>query len=883
MSSSSSSNFDFSKKLFTKNSLNILLSNSINYIGLLSNNKNSKEIAFSDIKNFHISNTSFSSKANNNIILHAKLLAKKKMSKKYDCTKEKYDSYIINYLLRNDNCHIVTLFKDILLNYSNLEFINKFYKMGKIRRILGEIYNFFKNYFSFYCKPIFNQINFNILFRNYFENKAKCFLSIESSKISENKTENDSDSIDNNTSETLNQSQHIFNHYVKEFLDNITGLSNVNGIDEKNSQEGTINLNIDNEKFEIYMENKRDYSNNSTFVDIIKYININSTKNNVDRKNKLKLKKRLLAADNIRKNDRNKNFNINFELNRKTSNKNKITIDKLNLLSKKIKLNNFGIKINKKNLFHISNNNDKKTLINNIHINKNTITEENKKDKDFGIKNNFLKSKKIFIPISNSNLNSNNDYKFKKIDIMKINKRNNLNYVNDHKNKENKEINNNISKNNNNQKNKSKNKSKKENKIISQKNSFKVKKKLSRNKKLTKEINQNFYFSNQNNNQKGEYKSNIKNSKKVINKTYIKRKSNNKSNNKLSRNNSKTIIPILKNNLYRQKTKFLKNSLEKIIKNLNQKIIRVFPSKSNLNSIHTNKSHNCNKSNLFKTIIADSIMSANNNVNNALTHMKASTLVNNNANIKNLKCSIHSENRSYKLKSLKLKVKKRRYKPINKNIRLNYNTNFLYLHSANTTLNNKSILLNNYSPNTSNNFRNKNSLKLLTKSKNMKEYNSLYMHNKIKNIKSICIKNSIRPIKKSNLNVNEQKYKSFIKINSFNSQEFQNIFSSKEKINLTNNSININKNYRMNRNITIKNNQIIKYNRIKKKIGKSNKSRNNVNTIIINNSKIYIENGNLIFKDKENIKIKTMNSFHNKSQSTYGLNLENKKGMINKI
>lgn len=131
MSSSSLSNIDLSKKLFTKNSLNNLLNNSIHYIAPLKNNKNSNQISISAIKGFQISNSSFSSKANRNIILHAQFLAKKKMAKKYNCTKEKYDSYIINNVLRNDNCHIVTLFKDILLNYSNLEFFTKFIKLIK--------------------------------------------------------------------------------------------------------------------------------------------------------------------------------------------------------------------------------------------------------------------------------------------------------------------------------------------------------------------------------------------------------------------------------------------------------------------------------------------------------------------------------------------------------------------------------------------------------------------------------------------------------------------------------------------------------------------------------------------------------------------------------
>ena len=322
MSSTILSNINHSKKLFSKNPLNNLLNNSIRYTCPSKYNKSSYEIdteSFSAIKGFQISNSSFSAKENKNIILHMKILAKEKMSKKYNCTKDKYNSYIINNILRNDYCHIVALFKDILLNYSNLEFITNFYKMYKYRSLISELYSFYKNYFYFYCKPIFNQISLNIMLKNYYENQAKCFLKIdfnENSKNSENKSDNDTNSIDNKTIETLSQSQHIFNHYVKEFLEEKTDLTNANDADEEQSKEETMNLNMDNEKLEIFKENKKDYSNNSTFADIVNYMSIKKTNNNnnINKQDKNILKKSILVKNKNKMKDNNKINNSKAEL-----------------------------------------------------------------------------------------------------------------------------------------------------------------------------------------------------------------------------------------------------------------------------------------------------------------------------------------------------------------------------------------------------------------------------------------------------------------------------------------------------------------------------------------------------------------------------------------
>ena len=862
---------------FPKSSLNNISINSIRYIGPSKSNKCPQEFdieSYSAIKGFQISNSSFSSNSNKSLIFHIKSLAKEKITKKYNCTKEIYDIYIINNILRNDNCHVVTKFKDVLLDYSNLEFIINFYQRNKIKKLIEEFYNFYKNYFYFYCKPIFNCLNTNILMKNYYEIKAKCFLNIELNENSKNienksdknnKSNNDTNNPENKTIETLSDSQNIFNYYVKEFLENVSDMSNV--VDEDNLEDGTINLNIENEKFEIFKENKREYSNNSTFIDIVNYMN-RIKRNNNDRKEKLILKKSILKCQrNMIKSNINR-----LVLNGKKNNKNKIPINKVNALLKKIKLKKFGKKLNKKLFLKC----DNKSLSNNIKSN--TINIGSNKNKDLGIKNDFLNLKNFFV--YNSNLNLNYNKNFNKIEYMKINKRintNNNNDINEYKNKENKEIiNNNILNNQKHKKNNSKSKNNtkyiKENKLNNQKISFKINK-ISRNKKLSKDTIQDSFLNQiPNENQSSEYKSIIK-KKRLVHNTYIKNKTN-KRNKILSNDKSKTIVPIIKNNHYRNKTKFIRNSIEKIFKNLYQKMRRVIPNKSNLNSIHINKSHNYNISSLYNTLIVGSNMNKINN-ENMISYTNTNTNKSTYNNIKNLKCSINNDNSA----EIKMNVSKIKYKIRNKKqLGQNYYSNF-YLNSTNTTLNNKSIHLLNrtcenniYSTNALNNYRNKKSLKSLNKNNKM--------NNKVKNIKSIINKNRKCSIKKLKINITENKFRNFKKINAFNTQISQKTFNDKNESKEKLSNFNIFKHYKMNSNtICVKNNSKIKNNDKdnKFKIKTTTKRNPKSKTIIINNSKIYIENGNIIIKDKANFKIN--NTYHNKSQSTFGINLENKRGI----
>ena len=172
-------NYNYRHTLITIDSI---LTNSIHNLESIRNDKFSYEIdteSYSNINNFQISKSSLSKKNIKNLILQIKSLAKEKIIKKYNCTKDKYYSSIINYILRNDYCHIVSLFKDLLLNYSDIECIDKYNQKKEIKKSFKKFYSFYHIYFQFYCKPIFNCISICKFMRNYYEIKLKCFLNIE--------------------------------------------------------------------------------------------------------------------------------------------------------------------------------------------------------------------------------------------------------------------------------------------------------------------------------------------------------------------------------------------------------------------------------------------------------------------------------------------------------------------------------------------------------------------------------------------------------------------------------------------------------------------------------------------------------------------------------
>ena len=895
MTSSPSSNIGYFNYDLPINSVSNMFQNSIRYIDKKNYDINLNDIindSNSNIKNFQISFSYVSSRGNNKSILsQVESIVRRKIIKKYNCTNDKYNFYIINNILRNDYCHIVSRFKDILINSPDVEYFYKYHKKVENEDLLKKLYLFYQNYFNFYCKPVFSNIALALIFKTYFDKKAKCFLNIEynsdTSKFQDNKSKKiiEESSIGSETKSKINQEK-IFDKDIKESLDNVSIMTT---IPDNTGKDSSINLKIEKEKIEIFRENKREYSNDSTFVEIIDYIrnkkNYTKNFNNISNNN-LNIMKDLIKRELLRnknkmiknylsynKNDCESNINRNNILNViKRKNKKKIPVNKINVLLKKIKTNNFGKKVNKNAL----NENIVKSLDN-----------LNKKIESLSVKNSNLNNKE-------------KQNKSKKSNGKKI-----CGYINEYQNKEN------LNNNNNHKPFKKINKTinnlitNKDSKIINQKIILKKKKKRSRNKNPLYQSIQSMSSFNQNTDKNII----IKNKRISLHKTFAK---NQPCNNKtISINNNdtlKTIAPSTKINHLRHKTKFIKyQNIEKIFKNIYSKIKKQNINKNNFNTIHINNNHN-NKQNIFKSLIIDNYNNHMNTINYNNSNPPNNFLINSSiSNIYSRKSFKYSVNNLGSFKILQRINNSKDKNKYNKNITRRYNTNFDQ-NSLNTFQTNKSNSLNKtYESNCiTNNLINNNSYSLKKSYKSLSKNKKNICNKKLKKLEYNRMRN-IKSINSYSINSNgkiqiisdENLFKNFKKINSFNkrkngkNQKLEDIINNNKKEikinkkilfkiaknfcekNKDKNSItlgtfesNRNNNYNLNRNLNIFKNRDQKIrnlyikNRNKANI---NYSKYNINHIIYNNIKETYGNN--------------MSIFHNKSLSTYGLELNSKKYM----
>ena len=333
-----------------------------------------------------------------------------KIKKKYDCTPSKYDSNILELLLNNMDCHLVSVFKEKMLTDFVEEFLRRKYNISEIRERIPKFSIYYKNYLHFFCKPTYNCFKFNKIIQNYGEKKAEIYYKenyqggVTNDEENNGMEESSSNEESSNKEDEyeFNEDGNIFNQMVKEKLDNVTVMTTIN-----TTGNNTINLNMNNEKIEVFSENKAEISNDTTIGDIIDDIKNEMKKIRIKKKNNsTKVKKFKYSYRNIRnyslKNQENfkdnkyhKNSSIEIkkkvnskEISKKllnkgnkdniNNNKNKFSHDKI--ISQKIKSQIFkynieSYKINKNRLHKISHEKIQKILKN--RYSKNTYNDIN--------------------------------------------------------------------------------------------------------------------------------------------------------------------------------------------------------------------------------------------------------------------------------------------------------------------------------------------------------------------------------------------------------------------------------------------------------------------------------------------------------------------------
>ena len=327
-----------------------------------------------------------------------RIMAYNNLIKKYNFNADKYNLLCVNYLLNNTYCHLVSQFKEkMITDYIN-EFLRRQYTMKEIKERIPKFYLYYKHYSIFFGQPFIKNFNFNkliqkngekkarIYYKNHYQNGESKDEGNENLGFAQSESANDGDNENSNKlkNNKLKNSSHIFDKSIKENIDNVTLMTTINSIENN-----TINLKLNNEKIEIFSENKTDKSNDTTLGEIINYINKKDLDEKKD-KNKSIKKKNYSIGENIHDllGKNNKKIYINENNKKKLF---ELINTNNNSMNKKIKLSSI-----KKNF--IKNHN------NNININNNT----QRNIVHTKISNVNENRKKILL---NKNLNSNRVYK----------------------------------------------------------------------------------------------------------------------------------------------------------------------------------------------------------------------------------------------------------------------------------------------------------------------------------------------------------------------------------------------------------------------------------------------------------------------------------------
>ena len=305
-----------------------------------------------------------------------------KICKKYNSTPRQYQKILVDYLLRNADCHLVSIFKERMLSDYIAEFLRREYDIIECRERLPKFSGYYKNYLQFFCKPTYNNFKFNEIIQNYGQKKAELYyknnyqggVSNDDDNGFEESSSDESSDKDEYEFNNINNRE-IFNKIVKEKIDNVTVMTTINS-----TGNNTINLNLNKEKIEVFSENKAEESNDTTINDLMEDIR-KETKKLIDRKkdalkNKYKNSYKKIYNYSLKKQGNNRSHkNLSIETKEKnTSNDYYSKYNKrINSYKDKI-INNEKMLIQKlKSLlfkYNIESNRIKKTTINRISQNK---------------------------------------------------------------------------------------------------------------------------------------------------------------------------------------------------------------------------------------------------------------------------------------------------------------------------------------------------------------------------------------------------------------------------------------------------------------------------------------------------------------------------------
>ena len=259
-------------------------------------------------------------KIENNIIsmknLSIKILSKN--LQKHNSNPKIKNVMIISNLINCKSNHFLATFKDYLIIDYIEEFLRRIYSLNESIDRIPKLFNYYKNYLLFFCKPTFNDSFSNMIIKNYGDFHAENFYKNNIEKKN-NIRGKDNDNIYVEDNKRADFIKTVFTKSIKKSIDNINN-------EESSIKKSKINDIIDNISNKIHEESTiRIEKNNNEIIseENSLIIMINEMKNKEKMKEKrLNMKKSLSKNKNftidsyktlINNNTNNLNISLSFE------------------------------------------------------------------------------------------------------------------------------------------------------------------------------------------------------------------------------------------------------------------------------------------------------------------------------------------------------------------------------------------------------------------------------------------------------------------------------------------------------------------------------------------------------------------------------------------
>ena len=149
--------------------------------------------------------------------------------RRYNSNSKIINIMIVNNLINCKSCHFLAVFKDYLITDYVEEFLRRIYSLKESIQRMPKLYNYYKNYLLFFCKPTFIDTFSNEVIKNYGDLNAEYFYK---NKLDRKKNKKDARKVlDKNINyrnfnkDDVNENEElvktVFTKSIKNSIDNI--------------------------------------------------------------------------------------------------------------------------------------------------------------------------------------------------------------------------------------------------------------------------------------------------------------------------------------------------------------------------------------------------------------------------------------------------------------------------------------------------------------------------------------------------------------------------------------------------------------------------------------------------------------------------------------